>query len=254
MPDKNRKMKLFAEHKSWWVALTIGSLLVAILTAKDLGIGGILGKTIGLLLLSLVLAGIPWLFYRLIKKPLTSTQIMSTITAIWILSVISQFMVAPPTDLQQAQQVVFSPPGCDYSVVFERTPKYYTTQKALADGALAPLNGAELTTTHGKGMVRAECVSLVYDFNSVKQDEAIAAMQQIGLDLGLSRPDFAFEEGKLGKVATLTGVKDTERGKMIARVINYHGPKSIMTLYVASLSSDFQTSEMTRFVQSIHLK
>ena len=246
-------MKIFSDHKIWWGTLAIGSLLVATLTTADLSIGGILGKSISHILLSLVLGGIPWLISKFIRKPMTSAQLMTTITVVWGLLVASQLMVANSTDLQKDQVVTFHPLGCNYSVLFERTPKYYTTHKASADGKLAKLFGAELTVSNGKGLVKAECVSLIYDINQVNQDSAVTAMQQIALDLGLIRPDFAFEDGDRGKVATLTGVKETELGRVITRVINFHGPKSIMTLYLVALSSDFQTSQMVRFVQSIKM-
>lgn len=248
-----KKMKIFSDHKIWWGALAIGSLIVATQTTSDLGIGRILGKSTGMLLFSLVLGGIPWLTYKLIRKPITSVQRMTQITVAWGLVVASQLIVANSTDLQKDQVVTFHPPGCNYSVLFERTPKYYTTHKASADGKLAKVVGAELTVSNGEGLVRAECVSLIHDVNQIDQDSAVTAMQQIALDLGLMRPNFAFEEGNLGKVATLTGVKETERGRVITRVINFHGPKSIMTLYLVALSSDFQTSQMVRFVQSIKM-
>jgi len=147
----------------------------------------------------------------------------------------------------------FRPEGCDYSVVFEAEPRYYTTQKGLVDGTFAPLHGADLVVSEGRGLARAECVAGDYDVNFVAQDNATYAMQQVALDLGLSRTDFAFETGKLGKVATITGVKDTERGRITVRVTNYFGPGSVMTLYVTSLSADFQTAEMARFGRSVRL-
>ncbi len=246
-------MKIFSDHKIWWGALAIGSLIVATQTTSNLGVAGILGKSMGIILFSLVLGGITWLISKLIRKPMTSVQLMTTITVAWGLVVASQLIVAKSTDLQKDQVVTFHPPGCNYSVLFEGTPKYYTTHKASADGKLAKVVGTELTVSNGKGLVKAECVSLTYDINQVNQDSAVTAMQQIALDLGLIRPDFAFEEGDLGKVATLTGVKETERGRVITRVINFHGPRSIMTLYLVALSSDFQTSQMVRFVQSIKM-
>lgn len=246
-------MNLFTDHKGWWTALAGGSLVVGLLTMDDPGVGGALGKAIGMVLVSLLVAGIPWLFYRLIKKPLTTTQIMSTVTAIWVLFALSQFVVSSSGGETLARDVAFHPEGCDYSVVFEAEPRYYTTQKALANGTLVTLRGAELVVADGRGLTRAECAAIDYDLSSVAQNDVTLGMQQIALDLGLSRPDFAFEEQKIGKVATITGMKDTERGRIIARVTNYYGPGSIMTLYVTSLSADFQTSEMARFGRSIRL-
>ena len=87
-------MKIFSDHKIWWGALAIGSLIVATQTTPDLGIGGILGKSMGIILFSLVLGGIPWLISKLIRKPMTSVQLMTTITVAWGLVVASQLMVA----------------------------------------------------------------------------------------------------------------------------------------------------------------
>jgi hypothetical protein len=245
-------MNLFTTHKGWWAALAGGSLVIAFLTVEDSGVASSLGMAIGLMLFSLLVAGIPWLFYRLIKKPLTTNQIMSTVTVIWILFAISKFLVPSSGGETLSRDVTFHPEGCDYSVVFQAEPRYYTTQKALANGTLVPLRGAELVASKG-GLTRAECGAGDYDLNSVTQDDATWAMQQIVLDLGLSRPTFDFENGMLGTVATLTGMKDTERGRAIIRVTNYFGPKSIMTLTVGSLSRDFQTPEIVRFGRSIRL-
>lgn len=246
-------MKLFTAHKGWWAALAGGSLVVAFLTKDDLGAVEALGKAIGMMVFSLLVAGIPWLFCHLIKKPLTTTQIISTVTVIWVLFAFSQFVVASSGGETPARDVAFHPEGCDYSVVFEAEPRYYTTQKALANGTLVTLRGAELVVSDGRGLTRAECAAIDYNLSSVAQNDVTLGMQEIALDLGLSRPDFSFEEQKLGTVGTITGVKDTERGRIIARVTNYYGPGSIMTLYVTSLSADFQTSEMAEFVQSIRL-
>ncbi len=87
-------MKLFSDHKIWWGALAVGSLIVANLTTSDLGIGGILGKSMGMILFSLVLGGIPWLISKLFRKPMTSVQLMTTITVAWGLVIASQLMVA----------------------------------------------------------------------------------------------------------------------------------------------------------------
>ena len=89
-----KKMKIFSDHKIWWGALAIGSVLVATLTTSDLGIGGILGKSLSHLFFSLILGGIPWLISKLIRKPMTSAQLMTTITVVWGLLVSSQLIVA----------------------------------------------------------------------------------------------------------------------------------------------------------------
>ena len=79
-------MKLFSSHKAWWCGLVVASLIVAFVTADSLSIVAVLGSVIGLMLFSFLLAGLPWFVYHLIGKPMTSTQMMTTITVAWLIA------------------------------------------------------------------------------------------------------------------------------------------------------------------------
>ncbi|MCW7552745.1 hypothetical protein NX722_08840 [Endozoicomonas gorgoniicola] len=89
------------------------------------------------------------------------------------------------------------------------------------------------------------------DINSINESTATIMMQQIALDMGIFRPNYKFESTHLGKVATLVGLKETERGRATIQIVNYISSGSIFTTYISSLSSDFQTPEMRAFGSSV---
>lgn len=144
----------------------------------------------------------------------------------------------------------FSPIGCEYSVEFPSTPKIYKLQKAIADGSSIPLYGAQLVAS--KGLIRAECASTGQnDLSQFTEKSMFSYMEQLALDNGLSRSGFKVKTNSLGLVGELTGVKNSERGRMTVRIINYVGSRSILTTYIASLSKNFQTKEMRLFSKTV---
>lgn len=165
------------------------------------------------------------------------------------LAVLALCLLASSHPLRAAE---FSPDGCEYSVSFPSTPNMYFHQKMTADGTLIPLHGAQLVVSGGAGQIRAEC-GPTYDADLTQFNERNFTyyMAEIAKDLGLSRPAFAFEVTQLGRRGTLTGTKDSERGRITVRVINLVGESSILTLYLMAFSDQFQTPEMTPFVRSI---
>ena len=147
----------------------------------------------------------------------------------------------------------FSPIGCEYSIEFPSTPKKYNIQKAISDGSSIPLYGAELATP--KALIRAECASTGQnDLSQFTEKSMITYMEQLALDNGISRSNFEVKTNSLGLVGELTGVKDSDRGRMTVRITNYVGSKSILTTYIASLSKDFQTKEMRSFIKTVQKK
>lgn len=149
----------------------------------------------------------------------------------------------------------FTHKGCEYSVSFPGTPKKYSLQQATADGEIIPLYGAELDVGNGAGTIRAECASTEgRDLSQFNSSSFTAYMHEVAKDLGLSRPSFEVKQSSLGYIGTVTGVKDSKRGRITARVINVIGDSSILTLYLMAFSKDFQTPEMSPFVQSIKKK
>ena len=148
--------------------------------------------------------------------------------------------------------VEFSPEGCEYAVSFPGVPTEYTQQKAMADGSLVPLYGAQLVVGGGAGQIRAECAeSYGADLSQFNEENFVIIMTEIAKDLGLSRPGFQIEDTPLGTKGTVTGVKESERGRLTVRVINFAGESSIMTLYLMAFSTSFETPEMLPFVKSV---
>ena len=114
------------------------------------------------------------------------------------------------------------------------------------------MHGAQLTVSNGNAFIRAECASSGQnDLSQFSEKNIISYMEQLALDNGLSRSGFKVETNSLGKVGELTGVKDSERGRMTVRITNYIGSRSILTIYIASLSKDFQTAEMRAFSNTV---
>lgn len=149
-------------------------------------------------------------------------------------------------------EVLFSPNGCEFLVKFPDQPKFYQIKKATADGALVPLEGAQLTVTNGKGFIRSECGSMEGMDKAQLTDENLTFyMQQLGRDMGLKRLNYELTESSLGEIAILTGLKDSGRGRITVQVSNYFGSRSILTLYLMALSEDWQTSEMRAFKESV---
>lgn len=154
--------------------------------------------------------------------------------------------------LQSPRAAEFSPEGCEYSISFPSAPTKYTLQKATADGTLIPLYGAQLVVGGGAGQIRAECATTYSaDLSQFSNSNFVSYMTEIAKDLGLSRPAFEVENTAIGSRGTVTGVKDSERGRITVRVINLVGESSIMTLYLMALSDSFQTPEMAPFVRSV---
>lgn len=150
---------------------------------------------------------------------------------------------------------IFNPPGCEYSVEFPSTPKKYNLQQTIGDGSTVPLYGAQLTVSGGKALVKAECGASSQEITNQFTDKNMYKyMEVLAKDTGLARSSFNVETNTLGKVGILTGKKDSSRGRLIVRIFNYIGSNSIMTVYIASLSKDFQTQEMVSFSKSIKRK
>lgn len=149
----------------------------------------------------------------------------------------------------------FSPNGCEYSVSFPSVPEKYSMQKATQDGMLVSLHGAQLTIRGGGELLRAECGSAHgIDLTQFNDQNMTFYMVEITKDLGLSRPNIEVSDTALGKTGVVTGVKDTERGRITVRVINIIGDTSILTLYLTAFSKNFMTPEMQIFLDSVRSK
>ena len=88
-------MKLFSNHKWWWLLLTGATFVVSVITSQHITLTGILSTMAGHLAFSVVIATIPWLVYRLSGRPLSTEQMMSTITMGWFIMAVFNLMVMP---------------------------------------------------------------------------------------------------------------------------------------------------------------
>jgi len=251
--------------KTWkfWVSLIVASLLAALyLEWLDSGLAGdlwihvvpvVAGRAIVLILVPAILVGGIGLVLRLLKFPASTTAIFLLATAAWALVVVSNLKVISVDSVVRTSSVTeFAPSGCEYSVSFPGVPDTYMQQKQTADGAFLPLYGAQLVVGKGAGQIRAECVSANgAELKQVSPEDFNAYMTEIAKDVGLSRPSFETQENALGYLGTITGVRDTERGRVTVRIINVIGDVSILTLYLIAFSTDFQTPEMRPFVESV---
>jgi hypothetical protein len=146
----------------------------------------------------------------------------------------------------------FQPQGCEFSIRFPDRPREYNVQKADASGQAWPLLGAEFVLSGEQGLLRAECVILGSLGQSQLTDEFMrAASRQIALDMGIGRMSIRVERGSCGVVATVSGTKETDRGRLFIEVTNYHGKRSIFTVYLTALSKNWEPTAMTTFSRSL---
>lgn len=88
-------MKLFSNHKWWWLLLIAATFVVSVITSQHITLTGILATMAGHLTFSIVIAAIPWLVYRLSGRPLSTEQMMSTITMGWFIMAVFNLMEMP---------------------------------------------------------------------------------------------------------------------------------------------------------------
>lgn len=86
-------MKIITNHILWWVLLIMATAVVSALTSYHITVGGMVSSMAGHLAFAAGIAMIPWFVYRLIGKPLTTEQMMATITAGWLILAIANLSV-----------------------------------------------------------------------------------------------------------------------------------------------------------------
>ncbi|MCC5940349.1 MAG: hypothetical protein JJU37_02320 [Balneolaceae bacterium] len=86
-------MKLITGHIWWWALLLTGTVIVSAITSYEITLYGIFSSISGHLLFAVGVALIPWIFYRLIGKPLTTEQMMATITVGWLILTVANLSV-----------------------------------------------------------------------------------------------------------------------------------------------------------------
>jgi hypothetical protein len=88
-------MKLFSAHKWWWMILLLATLIVSALTAQQVTATGLLSSIGGHLAFAGGVAQLPRLVYWLLGAPLTTEELMATITVGWLILAVANLAVMP---------------------------------------------------------------------------------------------------------------------------------------------------------------
>jgi len=86
-------LKFFSNYILWWTVLVIATIIVSIITSYEVTFTGLMGSVAGHLLFSIIVAFIPWTVYWLIGRPLTTEQMMSTISVAWLILAVANLLV-----------------------------------------------------------------------------------------------------------------------------------------------------------------
>ncbi|TVQ73485.1 MAG: hypothetical protein EA363_03140 [Balneolaceae bacterium] len=88
-------MTLFSNHKWWWTLLLSATIAVSVVTSYEVTAVNMLYSVAGHFAFAIGVAAIPWLVYRLAGHPLTTEQMMATITVAWLILAVANLLVIP---------------------------------------------------------------------------------------------------------------------------------------------------------------
>ena len=86
-------MKIITDHILWWILLIAATAVVSAITSYQITPGGMLTSIAGHLAYAVGISMLPWVFYRLIGKPLNTEQMMATITVGWLILAVANLSV-----------------------------------------------------------------------------------------------------------------------------------------------------------------
>jgi len=86
-------MKIITDHILWWILLIAATAVVSAITSYQITPGGMLTSITGHLAFAVGISMLPWVFYRLIGKPLNTEQMMATITVGWLILAVANLSV-----------------------------------------------------------------------------------------------------------------------------------------------------------------
>ncbi len=250
---------------NFWITLVVASTVLALyVTWREGALRGdllvevlplILGKVVALVFIPVVVVGIVFLFGKLIKRHASNTTIFGVTAVVWIFLAVSSITATSYETSDRNVSYVFQPKGCKYTVRFPDVPNFYSIDIENTIDKLVPIKGAQLTIGNGNAFLRAECGSHPKSVGvRPTKEQMYTYMKIISSRLGLQLPVYEYNADNSETVGTVTGTKNSERGSLTFRVINYIGGTSNMTLYVGSRSIDFMTPDMRRFLSSIKKK
>lgn len=85
-------MKIITDHILWWILLIVATAVVSAITSNQITLGGMITSMAGHLTFAVGIALFPWIIYRIIGKPLTTKEMMSTITVGWLILAVANLL------------------------------------------------------------------------------------------------------------------------------------------------------------------
>ena len=78
-------MKIITDHILWWILLIVATAVVSAITSNQITLVGMFSSMAGHLTFAIGISIIPWIGYRIFGKPLTTEEMMATITVGWLI-------------------------------------------------------------------------------------------------------------------------------------------------------------------------
>lgn len=86
-------MKIITDHILWWILLVVATAIVSAITSNQITLFGMFASMAGHLTFAVVLSLVPWIVYRLFGKPLTTEEMMATISVGWLILAVANLTV-----------------------------------------------------------------------------------------------------------------------------------------------------------------
>ncbi len=88
-------MKLFTNHILWWFILIAATVAVSAITSQVITTSGMIRSVAAHLVFAAGISLLPWLFYRIIGKPMNTEEMMSTISVAWLILAVANLWAMP---------------------------------------------------------------------------------------------------------------------------------------------------------------
>lgn len=86
-------MKVFKDHKVWWLILVALTMTVSVVTTHNFTLTGLLFSVLGHFVFATIVSLFPLVFYWVIKKPLKTEEYMATFTVAWLVLSVANLAV-----------------------------------------------------------------------------------------------------------------------------------------------------------------
>lgn len=86
-------MKIITDHILWWILLIVATAVVSAITSNQITLVGMFVSMAGHLTFAIIISLVPWIVYRLFGKPLTTEEMMATITVGWLILAVANLSV-----------------------------------------------------------------------------------------------------------------------------------------------------------------